>query len=285
VPAYTTPRFGAPSRAGGPEPSASGSTWCRAAPSGRQGGMTEQELGLQRLETRPLTIRARDLLRESIAHGVFADGWLPREERLAEQVGVSRTTIRTALRSLEEEGLITRQRGVGTRINAHIARTRITLNRVVGYWDLIAEAGHQPGIAWTRAGIGRAPGGCATRLGCAEDADLARVDRLFLADGEPAAHVVEVIRPDYVTGPLDDMPRSVFEFAASRCRAKVDHTAVEIIPIVADHTIAEILPLSRGDPLLRLIETHYSVDGVPFIVARIHVVDRLIRFSVVRRRF
>jgi GntR family transcriptional regulator len=245
--------------------------------------VTAQDGRLRRLETRPLTSRAKDLLVESITRGAFADGWLPREDNLAAQIGVSRTTVRAALRSLEEEGLITRQRGVGTRINAHIARSHLSLNRVIGYWDLIAEAGYQPGIAYTQTSRGPLPADGAQRLGCPAGDPAVLVERVFLADDHPAVHLVEMVRPDYVTGPLEDMPRSVFEFAEQRCRSKVDHTVVEIIPTVANRHMAEVLGLPRGAPLLRLLETHYSLEGMPFIVARIHLGDRYIRFNVVRR--
>jgi GntR family transcriptional regulator len=238
-----------------------------------------------RLENRPLTSRAKEILLDSIGRGTFRDGWLPPEERLAEQIGVSRTTVRAALRSLEEEGLITRQRGVGTRINVHVVLKGMSLNRVVGYWDLVLDAGYEPGIASTRIGDGPAPADCAKRLGCEPGERVILVERTFTADGHPVVHVVEMIRPDYVVGPLEDMPRSVFEFAEQRCRSKVDHTIVEIVPIVADRHIAAALPLAVGDPLLRLLETHYSVEGTAFIVTRSHVADRFLRFNVVRRRF
>jgi GntR family transcriptional regulator len=246
---------------------------------------TAEDRPLARIETRPLTARAKEILLDSIGRGAFPDGWLPPEDRLAKQVGVSRTTVRAALRSLEEAGLITRQRGVGTRVNAHVAGIGMSLNRVIGYWDLIRDAGYEPGIAATLIGSGEAPDDCARRLGWPPGEPLLRVERVFTADGNPVVHVVEMIRPDHVVGPLDDMPRSVFEFAEQRCRAKVDYTVVEIVPIVADAAIAAALPLAVGDPLLRLIETHYTVDGVAFIVARIHLVDRCLRFNVVRRRF
>jgi GntR family transcriptional regulator len=241
---------------------------------------------LRRLETRSLVSQAKEALVDSIIDGGFPDGRLPSEVELARQLGVSRPTIRVALTSLEEEGLVTRQRGVGTRVNQHVVGSRISMNRVVGFYDLIREAGFDPGIAWTRVSEGPAPPDASQLLGCDEGSPLVLVERLFLADGAPALHLVEMILPEFLRHGIraEDVPNSVFALADAHCRTLIDHSVVEVIPIVTTPQISELLPLSRGEPLLRLIETHYAVDGTPFIVSRIQVVDRYLRFTVVRRR-
>ncbi len=65
-------------------------------------------------------VRARykqieETIRQSIERGdLQTGGQLPTEAELCRQFGVSRSTIRTALKSLEKDGLITRTRGRGT---------------------------------------------------------------------------------------------------------------------------------------------------------------------------
>jgi len=241
---------------------------------------------LEPLETRSLSVRAKEVVRESIANGAFLDGLLPSEGRLADQLGVSRVTIREALRSLEEEGLITRRRGIGTRVNLHVAKS-ISLNRVVGFFDLIQEAGYEAEIAWTAVSDGRALPDIGRRLGRDGEGSIVAIERLFLADGEAALHVVENVLAETVTQPVDAaaVSNSIFSFAEAFCRAPIDHTVVEIIPTKATDTIAKHLKVDVGEPLLRLIETHYDVTGDPFIVSVIHVVDEFLRFTVVRRRY
>jgi GntR family transcriptional regulator len=240
---------------------------------------------LRRLETRPLSERVKDTLLESIAGGEFLDGRLPSEERLAIDLGVSRTTLREALQSLEEAGLVSRQHGVGTRVNYHVARA-IALNRVIGFHELIREAGYTPTIQWTRVCRAAGTADAARRLGRPEGSPLLLVERLFLADRTAAIHLVEKIPEDVVERPFeaDDVPDSIFAFAETFCRSPIDHSVVEIIPIVADTDVVAHLPLTVGDPLIRLIETHYSPDGEPLIVSVIHVNDHVLRFSVVRKR-
>src|SRR5438067_9018641 len=71
--------------------------------------------GLERL-TRPLTLAAQveQLLRQAIADGRFPGGRLPTEVELAEQLGVSRETVRRAAEVLQGEGLLHKVRRQGT---------------------------------------------------------------------------------------------------------------------------------------------------------------------------
>jgi GntR family transcriptional regulator len=247
--------------------------------------MTEPDL-LQPLDTGLLTHRAKERLKNAIIDGLFGDQ-LPSEVELARQLGVSRPTVRSALRSLEEEGLITRRRGIGTRVNNHIARAKLTLNRAVGFYDLIQEAGHEPAIAYTHVRTDAASLELATKLEAEPGAEVITIDRLFLADSAPAISVMEMIlRANVTVSHLtdSDVAASIFTFADRYATKPIDHTVVEIAPAVADSRLAKLLRLKQGEPLLHLIETHYSVENDLMMVSSIHVVDRFIRFRVVRRR-
>lgn len=58
-------------------------------------------------------------LAEAIASGRYPVGsLLPPEVALAEQLGVSRSTVRAAMRELQATGLISRRKSVGTRVEA-----------------------------------------------------------------------------------------------------------------------------------------------------------------------
>ncbi len=66
-------------------------------------------------DARPLYQRLARALREDIASGVYPVGsQLPTEVALCERYGVSRHTVREALRLLRDDGLVTSRRGAGT---------------------------------------------------------------------------------------------------------------------------------------------------------------------------
>jgi GntR family transcriptional regulator len=270
------------------QPGNKGARVNRAKTNGQFGHLDDEMRppGLRSFAARPLTERVREELARSIRDGLFEAGWLPSEPELAEKLSVSRATVRAALRSLEEEGLITRLRGRGTRINTHVVPGP-SLSRVVGMYDLIREAGYEPVIDTTALEITTAAPLCVERLKCPEDTEMLMIDRRFLADGRPAILIREMVLASHLKRLVraDEVPNSIFEFADLFCISPVEHSVVEIASARPSARLAGLLGLRRGDPCLNLIETHYSPDGYPFIASDIYLVDKYIRFIVVRRRF
>src|SRR5487761_880817 len=73
--------------------------------------------------------RARSAILEAILDHRFG-ARLPPEEELAEMLGVSRTSVRDALESLETRGLIRRRRSIGTTINANFTPAALAFDRL-----------------------------------------------------------------------------------------------------------------------------------------------------------
>jgi DNA-binding transcriptional MocR family regulator len=78
----------------------------------------------------PLPVRLKGAVEKAIVDGLIADGTrLPSERRLADEAGVSRSTIVSAYDMLEEDALIERRRGSGSVVRTASARGRITSRR------------------------------------------------------------------------------------------------------------------------------------------------------------
>src|ERR1700733_813360 len=88
-----------------------------------------------------LTTRVEQLLREAIAAGRFANGRLPTEVELAEQLGVSRETVRLAAEGLPREGVLVKVRRKGTFLKAPLFPAHLPPKdtNVLGY----LQAGYQ----------------------------------------------------------------------------------------------------------------------------------------------
>src|SRR2546429_7321483 len=96
--------------------------------------------------SRPRAVRVRDELSQRIDRGVLPAGSrLPSEPALAIELGVSRATLREALRALESEGLIRRMWGSGTFVTTE-RRVANSLDLNFGVTDAIKAAGMEAGV-------------------------------------------------------------------------------------------------------------------------------------------
>jgi GntR family transcriptional regulator len=99
-------------------------------------------------------------LMQDIADGRYAvGGALPTEAELCRQFGVSRHTMREALRRLREAGLVSRHHGVGTRVRAKATATRY-VQSMAGLSDLMQYAENTRLVVRTQREVAAAGGLC-----------------------------------------------------------------------------------------------------------------------------
>ncbi len=132
----------------------------------------------------PLYYQIKQNLRDLIEGQVLrVDQLLPSERELGAYYGVSRLTVRQAIGELVHEGLLRRERGVGTFV-AHPKLTQ-ALGRVVGFSERVRQAGHVPSSRVLALEVLPAPAALARRLYVDEGAPLYKLVRLRCSDGEP----------------------------------------------------------------------------------------------------
>jgi GntR family transcriptional regulator len=235
------------------------------------------------LENTPLAERARSAILSAVLEKRF-EHRLPSEEDLASMLNVSRTTIRTALQRLEQDGIISRRRAIGTTINAHVAPANLALQRLVGFDRLLEEKGHEVEIdvAWER---GAPPPDLAAIFPLQAHDECCITRKKYFADGRLAIHIRDLIpwarlKTDRLRDPL---PASMFEFSKRYFRQPIDHAIVQIVPMVKQGKETSALRLSKGEPFVRLNETHYSTGGEPLAFSVIDEDPRYIQLEVFRR--
>jgi GntR family transcriptional regulator len=236
------------------------------------------------LENTPLAERAREAILAAILSHSFDDDRLPSEDELARMLNVSRTTIRTALHSLEQDGIITRRRAVGTTINRHVGPYTLALHRLVGFDWLLQESGHKVKVdqSWERT---TPPADIAAALGTDLPDDCFVTEKLYYADGALAIYVRDIVPWDSIEQEIPAKPAaSVFEFTKRYCRTPIDHAVADIVPLVKRDDGTTKLEVDEAEAFIRLHEVHYSQGGDPLAYSVIDVDDEYIRFEVFRRR-
>jgi GntR family transcriptional regulator len=199
-------------------------------------------------------------------------------------MGVSRTTIRAALQSLADDGIVSRRRRHGTVVNRHVLRSSLGLNRLVSFRALIEQAGHAPSVDRQVHRAQAADEDAAEALGLEPGTPCLIVKRLLRADREPVIHITDTVALDRLPdlGEIVDAD-STFEFLAANGVGLVDHVRAELVPRVADAHAPRELDVAPGTPYIELRETLFTREHDRIAFSRVAVDDRIVRLSLVRR--
>jgi DNA-binding transcriptional regulator YhcF (GntR family) len=131
------------------------------ATSSRRAGSTRPEF----LNLFPLYLQVRNILVRRLADGYAPGDRFPTEHQLCDEFGVSRETVREALRGLESDGLIVRHRGKG----AFVARLPDTAQdeRLTGVAENFTELKLNTDVEVIKTGVEKAPARVAAVSGAA----------------------------------------------------------------------------------------------------------------------
>ncbi|MCM3266860.1 MULTISPECIES: GntR family transcriptional regulator [Streptomyces] len=146
------------------------------------------ELRVDRNSPVPLYFQLAQQLEAAIERGALTPGsLLGNEIELAARLGLSRPTVRQAIQSLVDKGLLVRRRGVGTQVVHSRVKRPLELSSL---YDDLEAAGQRPATTVLVNTLVAASAEVAAALGVGEGADVHRIERLRLAHGEPIAYLV-----------------------------------------------------------------------------------------------
>lgn len=224
---------------------------------------------------------------QRIARGQLPAGTrLPSETELAIEMGVSRATLRDALRILEDDGLVRRIQGSGTYVTQRL-RVSNSLDVNFGVTDAIRAAGMRAGIVggrhWTEpAGVSEAE-----RLGIDPAEDVLVVERVRTADGKPVVLSRDVL-PQKVVGEHAEavgqmLRESIYAVLERELGVVIHYGVASFRPVQADRSLASRLGVPRGELVLYLWQVDYGESGEPVLSSHEYHLADAFNFSVVRR--
>lgn len=235
-------------------------------------------------DNRHLYLQVIDRLKKDIDGGIYKEKErLPSEFDLSRQLGISRATLREALRILEEENRIVRRHGVGTFVNAKPLFTS-GIEQLYSVTDMIKQAGMEPGTVFLSSTNQGPTDDDLSRFYCTPDDDLTVVERVRTANGEPVVYCVDKMPTSLMPTPFTHENGSMFSFLEKDARYLISHAVTNIEPLGYHEKVSPILGCEPETALLVLKQLHFDEKDQPILYSVNYFRADKFSFHVVRKR-
>jgi GntR family transcriptional regulator len=206
------------------------------------------------------------------------------EPDLAKQMGVSRATLREAMRTFETQGIIRRRQGSGTYVVGKVPVIDAGLEVLESIDTMARRMNLAISVSDLQIEQANADTETAKSLGVEEGTRLTCVQRVMRADGRPAAYLIDTL-PETILK-ASDLPvgfsGSVLDFLIARG----DKLGVSRAVIGATNASAEVakpLEIQRDDVLLRFESQLFDSKGVIVDYSLSYFIPGYFNFHVNRR--
>lgn len=210
---------------------------------------------------------------------------LPSEPELAKEMGVSRATLREAMRTFETQGLIRRKQGSGT----YVTHPSAVFDSGLEVLESIETLAKRINLA-----VAVGEGKVEIREGLPEevkvfnlsgDCEVIQVSRVILAENRPVAFLIDILPKDILTP--EEMKNhaigSVLDFLLQRGTPQLLTSRTEINAVTAPSDLARKMGIQRGDVLLCFNAFLYTSSGRVADVSHSYFLPGYFSFHVVRR--
>jgi len=239
-----------------------------------------------------LSAQTEEILIERIKNGFYPpESQIPPENKLAEEFNVSRSTIRTAISTLVERGLLVRRHGLGTFVSQR-SNLSNPLNEAIDFNVLIANNGFAPGVRYVQAQLVAPKPEIATALKIESGQPALYEYKIFLADDEPVIYCLnvlptrlfdeallqEVVNTPHITEPL-------YDFLEQRTQQQVEFFIAKVRADIAQNCDFPQLSLGPTVPVLTIEEVAYNADEAPLCYTLEYFPSNgAMSFELIRRR-
>jgi DNA-binding GntR family transcriptional regulator len=268
--------------------------WCDADADKRETALSDtnftslsEKIWAPNVRREDLVQRVANALREQILSGQLSAGTkLMPEAEFARNLGISRPSLREAIRILAREGLIVVKHGVGTFITNETKPMLGSLELMRSMTDMIRASGGEPACRDLSIDLIEPPVDVAEELELGPSARIGCVSRVRLINDRPFAVSKEYVVLDGRQRNFDALKAftggSLYAFLKHNFGLPISHSKLRMSAVAADAAMARMLQLGKRAPLLLMRELHFAFDGQPVLLAINYHNAEVIEFTTMR---
>lgn len=236
----------------------------------------------------PVAEQVANLLHGRIVEGDYSPGErLPSESNLADELGVSRGTIRSALAVLATAGLIIRRQGDGTYVRAANNAENSLMHVVWEFTRFIELSGRVPTIDVVSLDKRSATEAEALALDIELGEPVVSVVRIIYADGQPVIFSTNIHPAALFPEDLEQLDATIEmrRFLRRYCNREIVCGNMDVSAVMADDEVRDALRLQPNTPILLVEATFYDDDGSPLVRAISYYGHEKLSLHDVRRMY
>lgn len=206
---------------------------------------------------KPLYMQLQDSIRVAIESGEFpARFTFPPEREISEQLDISRITVRKAISTLVEDGLLVRQQGSGTFVTSRIEKQ---FGMLSSFSEDMTAKGREVSSTW----LGREKANISTdealAFGLSLGSSIYRFRRVRCADSEPMAIELTTLAEFALPNEMS-VETSLYDALASVGQRPV-RALQKLRAVLFDKSQAELIGVEPGSPALYIERRGYNSKG------------------------
>nr|WP_285844416.1 GntR family transcriptional regulator [Oceanobacillus profundus] len=235
-------------------------------------------------DSRHLYLQVIDEITKDIENGKYREKEkLPSEYQLSKQLGVSRATLREALRILEEDNVVTRRHGVGTFVNSKPIFSS-GIEELSSVTQMIEQSGKIAGSQYLSTELIEATDEDKAKFSPGKVNTLAKIERVRTADNKPVVFCIDKVPENLI--PLDRVHEvdSIFELLENYASKRIAYAVTYIEPISYHDRIYSILDCVPDQSLLLLRQIHYTSKDEAILYSANYFRSDVFSFHVLRKR-
>ena len=218
---------------------------------------------IESISTLPYYLQIKEALKLRILDGDYSvHERLPSESALMKMFGVSRITVRQALRDLHSDGLIFSVQGKGT----FVSKPKVVqdVQRLQGFGEAMNSKGYDTSTRVLTLKECKPPKTAAEALGTRRNEKVVEVVRIRYLNREP-------VSVDHSYFPMEigqklfarDLATDIFPILENEFNQPLDYANLRIEAAVADEDTGQHLNIEPGAPVLKITRLVFTSSGKP----------------------